>query len=248
VTAPSSAESADAWEGHASWWQAEFTEGADPEYVEQILPLAVEWTAGYRQVLEIGCGEGQVARAIRAANSADVVAADPTTNQIVEAARRGGGPTFLQAPAAPLPFAPASFDAVVVCLVFEHVDDLDGALAEIKRVLRPGGRLVLMVNHPLLQSPGSGWIDDQVLDPPEQYWRVGSYLTESANVEEVERGVFIRFLHRPLGRYVNTMLGLGLQLEQLLEPAPPPGFLVRAPEYPDAADIPRLMVLVARRP
>jgi SAM-dependent methyltransferase len=246
------ASEADAWEGHAAWWQEEFTEGVDPEYVEQILPLAVEWTAGAGRVLEVGCGEGQVARAIAAAADAAVarvvVGADPTANQVTEAVRRARGPVYLRAPASPLPFADATFDAVVVCLVLEHVDDLDGALGEIGRILQPGGRLVLMLNHPLLQAPGSGWIDDQVLDPPEQYWRIGSYLTESANVEEVERDVFIRFLHRPLHRYVNGLLAAGLRIERLLEPAPPQGFLARAPEYPDAADIPRLMVLVAAAP
>src|SRR5262249_28089493 len=67
--------------------------------------------------------------------------------------------------------ADGSVDAVVACLVYEHIDDMDAAVAEVARVLAPGGRFLLFLNHPLLQTPGSGWIDDQVLDPPEQYWR-----------------------------------------------------------------------------
>ena len=43
------------------------------------------------------------------------------------------------------------------------------------------------------------------------------------------------------------MAARGLVLERMVEPAPPPGFLARAPEYADAATIPRLLVLVARR-
>ena len=38
------------WEAHARWWQDEFTDGVDPEYTEQILPLADEWLAGRRRV------------------------------------------------------------------------------------------------------------------------------------------------------------------------------------------------------
>ena len=209
------------WEAHADWWQREFTDGVDPEYTEQILPIVVEWTAGHPLVLEVGTGEGQVARAVAAANGATVVGVDPTVNQIVEAERRGGGPVYARSGAEALPFADGSFDAVVCCLVFEHIDDVDGALAEVARVLRPGGRFVFCLNHPLLQTPGSGWIDDQILDPPEQYWRVGPYLTEQAVVEQVEKGVFIRFVHRPLGRYVNAMADVGLTLERMLEPAPP---------------------------
>ena len=235
------------WETHADWWQREFTDGVDPEYTEQILPLVVEWTAGHERVLEVGTGEGQVARAVVAANGGSVVGVDPTVNQIVEARRRGSGPQYARSGAEALPFADASFDAVVCCLVFEHIDDVDGALAEVSRVLRPGGRFVFCLNHPLLQTPGSGWIDDQILDPPEQYWRVGPYLTEQAVVEQVEKGVFIRFVHRPLGRYVNAMADVGLHLERMLEPAPPDGFLARAPEYVEAATIPRLLTLVARR-
>ena len=97
-----------------------------------------------------------------------------------------------------LPFADGSFDAVVACLVFEHIRDVDAAIAEVARVLRPGGRFCFFLNHPLLQTPSSGWIDDQILDPPEQYWRIGPYLVEDETIEEVEKDVFIPFIHRPL--------------------------------------------------
>lgn len=240
-------DNAELWEAHAGWWQREFTEGADPEYDEQILPLVVQWTRGFPRVLEVGTGEGQVARAIVGAHGAELVGVDPTVNQITEAVRRGGGPQYLRSGAEALPFADASFDAVVCCLVFEHIDGVDDALAEVARVLRPGGRFVFCLNHPLLQTPGSGWIDDQILDPPEQYWRIGAYLDEAAVVEEVEKDVYIRFIHRPLGRYVNAMIDVGLHLEHMGEPSPPPGFLARAPEYLEAASVPRLLLLVARR-
>ena len=148
-----------------------------------------------------------------------------------------------RAEAARLPFVAESFDAVVACLVFEHIADVDSAIAEVSRVLRPGGRFAFFLNHPLLQTPGSGWIDDQILDPPEQYWRIGDYLVEEQTVEEVEKDVFIPFIHRPLGRYVNTLVRHGLIVTGLEEPAPPPGFLARAAEYEAAATIPRLLYL-----
>ena len=236
---------AELWERHAEWWQREFTDGADPEYTEQILPLVVEWTTGFARVLEVGTGEGQVARAIAASHGAEVVGVDPTVRQIEEAERRGGGVEYRRAGAEALPFGDGSFDAVVCCLVFEHIDDLDTAIAEVARVLRVGGRFVFCLNHPLLQTPGSGWIDDQILE--EQYWRIGPYLPEAATVEEVEKGVFIRFVHRPLGRYVNAMVDAGLVLERMIEPAPPAGFIERAPEYTEVTTVPRLLVLVARR-
>lgn len=234
------------WEEHASWWIEGFTEGADPEYEDQIIPLAVTEQGGAGRVLDLGCGDGQIARAL-ASTGASVVGVDPTTNQIDVAAERAGGPVFAQAGAAVLPFSDGAFDGVIACLVFEHIDDVDAAIGEVARVLRPGGRFTFMLNHPLLQTPGSGWIDDHMVDPPEQYWRIGPYLVEAETVEQVELGVHIRFLHRPLSRYLNALAAVGLVLERMDEPAPPERFLAQAPEYFDAATVPRLLHLRLRR-
>ncbi|MDP8953610.1 MAG: class I SAM-dependent methyltransferase [Actinomycetota bacterium] len=235
------------WEAHASWWQEGFTDGADAEYTEQILPLAAEHLAGAGSVVDVGTGEGQVAR-LAAAGGADlVVGVDPTHAQLSLASHRGGGPAYVRAGAGALPLASGTFDAAVACLVFEHIVDVDAALAEVARVLRPGGRFLFFLNHPLLQAPGSGWIDDHVLDPPEQYWRIGAYLVEDHSVEEVEKDVFIAFVHRPLSRYVNAMAAVGLVIRRVEEPVPPAGFLARAQEYTEAATIPRLLFLLAER-
>jgi SAM-dependent methyltransferase len=233
----------DHWERHAGWWQEGFTEGADPEYEEQILPLAEECLSGADHVLDIGCGEGQITRLAARLGARRAVGIDPTTAQLDEAVARGGGPVYARADAAALPFADARFDAAVACLVFEHIRAVDDAIAEVARVLRPGGRFAFFLNHPLLQTPSSGWIDDQVLDPPEQYWRIGPYLVEDETLEEVEKGIFIPFIHRPLSRYVNALSANGLVIQHMDEPAAPPGFLARAQEYVAAATIPRLLLL-----
>ncbi len=234
------------WEHHARWWQEGFTDGVDAEYTEQILPLAAEHLAGAARILDVGCGEGQVARvAVGLPGVAAVVGVDPTSAQLRVARERGGGVHLARAAAAGLPFADGAFDAAVACLVFEHITAVDAAIAEVGRVLGPGGRFVFMLNHPLLQTPGSGWIDDTILD--EQYWRIGPYLVEDEGFEEVDRGVWIPFVHRPLSRYVNAMASAGLYVTAMLEPAPPPGFLARAEEYAAAATIPRLLLLRAEK-
>lgn len=233
------------WEKHADWWQDEFTDGVDAEYEEQIIPLALDLLAGRDRLLDIGTGEGQIARRLLAADADMVVGVDPTTNQVVEAVRRGGGPLYGLANADALPFPAQSFDGALACLVYEHIEAMEAALVETARVLRDGGRFVLMLNHPLLQTPGSGWIDDQWLDPPERYWRIGPYLQEATTVEEVQKDVYIPFVHRPLSRYLNAMVDAGFTLRRMIEPAPPEGFLSRAEQYREASAIPRLLVLVA---
>jgi SAM-dependent methyltransferase len=229
------------WEEHAGWWQAGFTEGADAEYSEQILPMALRDLAGASSVLDVGCGEGQLSRLAVRGGARRVMGVDPTWAQVREAVQRGGGAEYVRGAAAALPFPNAAFDAVMACLVFEHIDSVDAALAEVGRVLRPGGRFLFFLNHPLLQTPGSGWIDDHILE--EQYWRIGPYLIEDKTDEEVEKGVFIPFIHRPLSHYVNALVGAGLVVVHMEEPAPPPGFVARAAEYPDAVTIPRLLYL-----
>ena len=66
-------------------------------------------------------------------------------------------------------------------------------------------------------------------------------------IEQVAPGVDLPFMHRPLSRYVHVMGELGLLIDDMDEPAPPPGFLAVADEYEAAASIPRLMLIRARR-
>jgi SAM-dependent methyltransferase len=233
------------WERHARWWQDGFTDGADPEYEEQILPLAAECLAGAARVLDIGAGEGQVSRLASRLGAELVVGADAAWAQLVVARDRAGGPVWARSAAEALPFRDASFDAAVACLVFEHIADHEPAIGEVARVLQPGGRFVFLLNHPLLQAPNSGWVVDHILD--EQYWRIGPYLVPDVTMEELAPGVVLPFVHRPLSDYVNAMARHGLFIERMEEPMPPEGFLARAKEYRDAATIPRLLLLLARR-
>ena len=90
------------WESHADWWDRGFTQGVDPEYEEQILPLASQLLDGFDRVLDIGTGEGQVARRV-AGDVGTVVGFDPTAELITRASERGGGPEFVLADAAAIP-------------------------------------------------------------------------------------------------------------------------------------------------
>jgi SAM-dependent methyltransferase len=231
------------WEQHAEWWQREFSAGADPEYEEQILPLVARHLQGARRVLDIGCGEGQVARRV-ATLGAGVVGLDPTLSQVRVARDRGGGPTFVRARAEALPCADDAFDAVLLCLALEHVEELEVAIREVARVLEPGGRFVLLLCHPLLQAPGSGWVEDQTLG--EHYWRIGTYLDEDVALDTVAPGVELLFIHRPLSRYVHALGEAGLLVDDMEEPPPPAQLVADAWDFPEAATIPRVVLIRAR--
>jgi SAM-dependent methyltransferase len=232
------------WDRHSAWWQETFTEGADAEYEEQVLPLVEHHLKGAQRVLDVGCGEGQVARRV-ARLGADVVGIDPTLAQVRAAYERGGPPRFVRARAEHLPCMTAAFDAVLVCLALEHVDPFEPAISEIARVLVPGGRFLLLLTHPLLQAPGSGWVEDEASG--ESYWRVGAYLQDDVSIDEVAPGVCFEFAHRALSRYVHAMGAAGLLIEDMMEPTPPRQVLVETGGFPNAATIPRLLLMSARR-
>jgi ubiquinone/menaquinone biosynthesis C-methylase UbiE len=97
-----------------------------------------------RRVLEVGCGPGEAAERIGRELGADVVAVD-TSERMVELARARGVDACV-GDVQELPFADGSFDCALAAWVLFHVAELDRALAELARVLRPGGRLVAVTN------------------------------------------------------------------------------------------------------
>jgi ubiquinone/menaquinone biosynthesis C-methylase UbiE len=103
------------------------------------------------RVLDLGCGPGALAVPLAKQGRA-VVAFDLAPAMVTEARRLIGADTpacgFVVGDATALPFAAATFDTVVTTGVLEYVADIDHAIAEIARVLRPGGCLVATASLP----------------------------------------------------------------------------------------------------
>lgn len=96
------------------------------------------------RVLDIGCGPGAGAALIAAETAAAVVAADSSPRMVELAAARGLDARVADVQA--LPFEDGEFDCAVAAWMLYHVPDLDRALAELARVIRPGGLLVAITN------------------------------------------------------------------------------------------------------
>jgi SAM-dependent methyltransferase len=97
-----------------------------------------------RRVVEVGCGFGELAEWIAHDVGCDVVATDQS-ERMVELSRERGLDARV-ADVQDLPFTDGEFDAAVAAWMLYHVPDLDRALAELRRVLRPGGTLVAVTN------------------------------------------------------------------------------------------------------
>jgi SAM-dependent methyltransferase len=201
-----------------------------------------------RRVLEIGCGSAPCSRWLRLAG-ADVVALDVSAGMLRRAAElnraTGIGVPLVQADAGALPFADASVD--VACSAFgglPFVADVEGALREVARILRPGGRFVASVNHPMR------WPFPDSPDP-EDLRVISSYFDRTPYVETDgdDRTVYVEH-HRTVGDWVRAVVGAGLVLGDLVEPEWTPGRTENWGQWSPArgALIPGTLILVAHRP
>ena len=95
------------------------------------------------RVLDVGCFDGYILRKLRARKAITGVGVDiaPAAVELAKRLNTASALEFKVSDGAPLPFGAASFDVIVCSEILEHVPDLDGMLAEIARVLAPGGRL-----------------------------------------------------------------------------------------------------------
>jgi SAM-dependent methyltransferase len=168
------------------------------------------------RVLEVGCGAASCARWL-VDRGADAVGLDLSAGMLREAraaeARSGVAVPLVQADAAHLPFADASFD--LACSAFgavPFVADTAALMAEVARVLRPGGRWVFAVNHPMR------WIFPD--DPGEDGLTVTQSYFDRSPYAEADGDGRITYVehHRTIGDRVTDVVGAGLVLEGIVEP------------------------------
>jgi malonyl-CoA O-methyltransferase len=121
--------------------------GAAPlqrEVAERAAAAALQAVPFPRSVLDVGCGPGALLAALEAARpGAAVAGVDLAPGMVREAAGRVPRARLAVGDAEALPFAGASFDLVLSTSTFQWLPRLDAALAEIRRVLSPGGTFVL---------------------------------------------------------------------------------------------------------
>jgi ubiquinone/menaquinone biosynthesis C-methylase UbiE len=117
-------------------------EGADSPWHEQLKALLFDLT-GY-QVLEIGCGRGGFTAWLATCQPLGIVAADFSTEAVTKARTlEPAGTSFIVADIERIPLRTGSLDMVISCETVEHVPCPPAAIAEMARLLRPGGRLYL---------------------------------------------------------------------------------------------------------
>ena len=205
------------WEGEAHNWIRWARSGHDaywdysPQFFELIPPAG-------RATLEIGCGEGRVARDL--AGRGHRVTGIDSSPTLLEAARQlQPDADFQLADAARLPFEDAMFDLVVAFNSLMDVDDMPGAVREAARALTPTGRLCVSITHPFQDA---GRFERGEAGAP--FVVRGSYFGRRRFDETFEHdGLRMRFVGwcYPLEDYARAFEDAGLAIEALREPRVP---------------------------
>lgn len=222
------------WDHLSEWWVDEVA--ADPAYVEEVQPLVLDLLAPSpgRRFLDLGCGEGSVLRAV-ADRGADVIGLDGS-----ERLARAAGTAFVALLPELAPVADASVDGAYMVLVLEHLDDAARVFEEVRRVVRPGGAFVLVVNHPIFTAPEATPITDPT--DGETFFRPGRYFS-AGYTDYVAGSTTVRFHHRTLSALLNAAADAGWVLSRLEERGVGPGQVERDPTLASQEHIPRLLAV-----
>lgn len=213
------------WDSIADWYAALVRDGSSMHgFNRDILLSVLPMNLAGVDVLDIGCGEGIITRAV-AARGATALGVDPTSALIEHARaaeraqpvgaiyRQDDGETLASVGSATIDWATAG-------LSLNNIPDLDSAVESIKRVLKADGRLAFTVPHPCFDAPCSGSVaiggtSRRLVGDyfAEGFWR----LAESQSVRRAGN------YHRTITTYVRTLIDHGFVLEVLAEPAPDVG-------------------------
>jgi SAM-dependent methyltransferase len=178
--------------------------------------------------LDVGCGEGRFCRILRA-EGFEPVGLDPTEELLAAARARDPHGRYVEGRAEALDFPDAGFDLVVSCLSLIDIEDAAAAIAEMARVLKPGGTL-LVANLTGFSSARArdGWQRDLLGRPI--HFALDRYLEARSSLESW-RGIRIVNWHRPLSDYMRWFLGQGLILTHFDEPTATGGEPGKAARY-----------------
>lgn len=214
------------WGGVADWYDELLTESADSFQAKVILPgleRILVLKPGVK-VLDVACGQGFFSR-VFAQKGAEVTGCDISGELIAKAMEKSPKSiTYHVTPADKLGFAEDStFDAAVIVLALQNIENLAGTVAEVSRVLKKGGKFIVVLNHPAFRVPqGSSWGWDDAA--AKQYRRVDAYMSDAKIFIDMTPGEksgtrkkeTVSF-HRPLQVYFKALTKSGFAVTRLEE-------------------------------
>jgi ubiquinone/menaquinone biosynthesis C-methylase UbiE len=180
-------------------------------YYERPAMIALAGDVDGHRVLDAGCGSGPLSAALHAKGA--IVTGFDSSAAMVELARQRLGENAVLRLAdlsQRLPFADGAFDDVVASLVLHYLKDWTAPLADLRRVLKRGGRLILSVNHPIVYK---------LSNPSADYFAITQFSEEYAFNGQ---SAVLTYWHRPLHAMTDAFTEAGFHISVISEPPPSP--------------------------
>ena len=203
------------YDGFAEAYSAETEANLINGYYARPAILDLAGDVAGRRILDAGCGSGPLFAALRD-RGAIVTGIDKSAGMLELARRRLGDDADLQVAdlGSPLPFLDDTFDDVTASLVLHYLEDWGPALAELGRVLKPGGRLIVSVDHPFAVN-----IMHREAGRKPDYFATYNH---SAEWTMGGQTALMSFWHRPLHAMTDAFTAAGFRIAVISEPAPAP--------------------------
>lgn len=199
--------------------------------------------AGLR-VLDLGCGFGWFSRWAAEQGAAEVLGLD-VSDRMLERARnmtRAKAVTYQQANLDRVTLPAATFDLCFSSLVLHYIEDCPRLLSELHKALKPSGRLVVSVEHPIYTaSLRPGWMTTA---EGERSWPVDHYQQEGQRVTDWLSARVVK-QHRTIGTYVGTLIRTGFMLRGLVEWGPSDQQIEQNADLVEERDRPMFLLLAA---
>lgn len=201
-----------------------------------------------KRVLDLGCGFGEHCKMFVESGADKVVGIDISRKMLEIARKENSNPkiVYLNMPMEDIGQLEETFDVVVSSLALHYVEDFSGVAANVHKLLVKNGVFLFSQEHPLVtcHSGGDRWTRD---DRGEKiHVNLANYGIEG----EREARWFVdnvKVYHRTFSSIVNTLIGTGFTIEQIIEPLPSRELLQTYPDYKDLLHKPDFLLLKVKK-
>ena len=218
------------WGGVADWYDDLLENSADSYQKNVILPNLTRLIEAKpdNTILDLACGQGYFSFAF-AQSGAKIIGCDISKELIAHAKDRlvkekNSNIEFHVTPSDKLGFIQdGTVDVITIVLAIQNIENIAGTFAECSRVLKPNGKLFVVLNHPSFRIPQrSSWQWDE--KDNKQYRRIDCYMSEQSfeidmtpGEKDTSKKKFTVSFHRPLQQYVKALAKSGFSIHRLEE-------------------------------
>jgi SAM-dependent methyltransferase len=197
-----------------------------------------------KEILELGCGEGIYAATLLRAGCSSYTGIEGSRNmaRLAQDRLENTSGTVINSLIEEYEYTPDRYDIIISRLVLHYIEDLSTVLSRIRTSLKPEGRLVISLQHPLLTAS----FKSMGKDGKREEWIVDDYF-KTGRREEPWMGSLVVKYHRTVEEYYSLFQHAGLTVEALKEAAPDERFFKNHEEYERRKRIPLFLLFSCRK-